>query len=708
VTRIAVSRRILVLAAAAARPWGTLSACMLAAAHPKGTLSACMLAAARPKGTLSACMLAAALALAGQRAAAQSAVVDLSAKHIVSNSTEPAQTQRPGHADYLNKQVDSLRAAFAAGNSDKADAILHETEIYLRQHNIASHQGLGFALAKQAEATAKKSDKASLANANAQIDAAELFAPTLPTVELLRAEIAARDGYSSLFTVLGHLYAAELSYFRNPLSYSARLADWLRPLSDLLLIIGGIFTAFMFWRYNAVWRHDLAERLADRRDWPMAGAQFAAWAIVLAPLFLLLTLPWLAFFWLLGLFVYFNWDERLATLILLVAAALWIPVQGYLYTRLSALEDPVHEINLALQGGSLDLERAALIDSQLKNPEPGGASLPLRAIRAGVLLRRGQYDGAIKAYQELIQLDKENAGYWNNLGVAHFYKYMDSPSDRNSLETAQLYWNQGSELHFPVAGVNAIKYNLFLYNDEINSKTKALELRDMALKDGSLTEHLKLQGPLGRPIPVEVYPSLDITHEQALKRVLLPNGKPPADPLDPKANLNNPMSIAALLTALAALISWPLRRRGPFGARAAFCKKCGEAFCGRCKSQTEYESFCAACVAIFIKQEGVSPQVRMEKNFLVEQAQKYRRLTKSILTLLFPGLGHFYLGQALIGLALLTLGCCLLILGLGLRPGLSEVYPIYPLAPAMVRHFFLLLYALFYIATSAHKLLKRE
>ncbi len=668
--------------------------------------------APRPRSALSARMLAVALAAAGLYAYAQGRVIDLSNLKVNGGTTASAPlsatASASGHADYLGRQVEALQAAYAAGDTDKADTLLRETGGYLTQHNIVSHAGLGFALAKQAEAAARKPGPAATDNALALLKAAERFAPDLPTVELLRAELAARKGYGGMASVLTHLYAAETRYFRNPLSQSARLADWLRPLSDLLLIIGGIFTAFMFWRYNAVWRHDLAERLADRRDWPMAGAQFAAWAIVLAPLFLLLSVPWLAFYWLLGLFIYFNWHERIATLVLLVAAAAWIPVQGYLYTRLSALEDPVHEVNLTLHAGSLDLERAAQIESQLRTADPGSAGPLLRAMRAGVLLRRGQYPAAITAYQELNAQNKDDASTWNNLGVAHFYKYLDDNADKSALDSAYSAWKQGMELRSPTAGVNAIQFNLFLYHDEINSKTKALQFRDAALKDQSLQPHFNRYSDLGRAIPVEVFPSLQLSRERALKQVVLPNGKPPANPLDLGANLANPLSIAALLTALAALISWPLRRKGPFGPRAAFCKKCGDPFCGRCKSQTEYESFCAACVAIFIKQEGVSPNVRMEKNYLVEQAQKFRRITKSVLTLLFPGLGHIYLGQALIGLALLTLGCSLLILGLGLRPGLSEAYPVYPLAPQLVRHFFLALYAIFYIATSAHKLLKRE
>ena len=98
----------------------------------------------------------------------------------------------------------------------------------------------------------------------------------------------------------------------------------------------------------------------------------------------------------------------------------------------------------------------------------------------------------------------------------------------------------------------------------------------------------------------------------------------------------------------------------------------------------------------------------MEKNYEVEKHQKNRRIVKSVLAVLFPGFGHLYLGQALMALLMLALGGSLLIVGLALRPGLSDIYLNYPLAPKLIGHLFLAVYLIFYFASTAAKLIKRD
>ena len=605
-----------------------------------------------------------------------------------------------GHSDYLNSQVEAIRAAITSSDNSRYSALLAETDTYLRQHNLVSDEALALALVHQSQSQTND------AAAENYLNAADHFGPALPAIPLQRAERAAHDGYRALPAIFTQLSEAESRYFLNPAVRPARMADWLRPLSDLLLAIGLLFALFVFWRYNALWRHDLAEKFVDRRDWPRAAAEFAAWAVVLAPLFFLLTVPWLALFWLAGLFVYLNWQEKIATLILLAAALLWVPVQGFLYTRLAASQDPLHETNLLLHAGALNLPRAAQIEAlaQLPAPEPTAEGLA-----AGLLLRRGQYNDAIVRYGRLTAAHPDAAPYFNNLGVAYYYRYLGSGAKTSTdLDQARISWLSGIKVSSRGETSAALNYNLFLHAGSVLNKTDSETYRTAALQDGSLENHIREQSVLGKPIPVETFPPLNNTYADALRHTVMPDGKPPKSPLDFKAKLNNPFSLAVIFTALAALIGAVLRRKGPFGPRASFCKKCGDPFCGRCKDKPEYESFCAACIAIFIKQEGVAPQVRMEKNYEVEKHQKNRRIVKSVLAVLFPGFGHLYLGQALMALLLLALGGSLLIVGLALRPGLSDIYLNFPLAPKMIGHLFLAAYAIFYFASTAAKLIKKD
>lgn len=659
-----------------------------------------------PAAAVALRFLAAALCLfaAGStlRAAPDGPVLDLSAIPLPAPSSADLATAGggTGHSDYLNSQMQAIRAAITTGDNSRYSALLAETDTYMRQHNLVSDEALALVLVHQSQAQAND------AATESYLNAADHFGPELPAIPLQRAERAAQDGYRALPAIFSHLSQAETRYFRNPSVRTARLADWLRPLSDLLLAIGLLFALFVFWRYNALWRHDLAEKFIDSRDWPRSAAEFASWAVVLAPLFALLTVPWLALFWLAGLFVYLNWQEKVATMILLAAALLWVPVQGFLYTRLAASQDPQHETNLLLHTGALSLPRAGRLETLAAAPD---AEPVTEALSAALVLRRGQYNEAITRYTRLTTAHPDAAAYFNNLGVAYYYRYLGSGAKTSTdLDQARIFWLNGLKVSSRGETSAALNYNLFLHAGSVLNKGDSEAYRTAALQDGSLANHIRAQSVLGKPIPVETFPSLDYTYAQALGRTVMPDGSTPKSPLDFKAYLYNPFSLAVIITALAALLGAVVRRKGPFGPRASFCKKCGDPFCGRCKDKPEYESFCAACVAIFIKQEGVSPQVRMEKNYEVEKYQKNRRIVKSVLAVLFPGFGHLYLGQALMALLLLALGGSLLIVGLALRPGLSDIYLDFPLAPKMIGHLFLAAYLIFYFASTAAKLIKRD
>lgn len=634
---------------------------------------------------------------------AQGPVIDLSQTAVRPgpasvDATAASPASGDGHAEWLRARVEEVRSARAAGNEPRAAALVGEIESYLRQHNIGSADGLAYALVRE---SAKGG-----ASAEWALTVAERISPRLPAIEMQRAEQAAARGYPALPVVFSHLSTAESKYFLHPTLAPARRADWLRPLSDLLLAIGLLYALVMFWRYNALWRHDIADLIAERLDWTDEAARFAAWAVVLAPLFLFISLPWLALFWISGLVVYFNWPERMAGLILLAATALWVPVQNFLFTRLAALQDPVHETAVLLGAGALDLPRVPAL-AQRAAAEPDNATV--QSVNAGVLLRRGRYDDAIEAYNALIARRSDKAEWYNNRGVAYFYRFIDSGeasvADR---DFARQNWETGLKYNYEARTVAALEYNLHLYYRAVNSTSEAQAHQDAALKGGNLSAHLRLQVALGKPIPVELYPESSETLKPALQAVRMPDGRPPSNPLNLKAQLANPLSIASILTLLFALYSGAARRKGAFGARAGFCRKCGDTFSGRNKDKSDYEAFCPACVAIYIKQEGVAPNVRLEKNFEVESHQRRRRIIKSVLAVLFPGFGHLYLGQALTALGLLLLGGALLVVGLGLRPGLSEFYAGFDLAPRLVKTGLLAVYGLFYLVSTGLKLARKD
>ena len=107
----------------------------------------------------------------------------------------------------------------------------------------------------------------------------------------------------------------------------------------------------------------------------------------------------------------------------------------------------------------------------------------------------------------------------------------------------------------------------------------------------------------------------------------------------------------------------PVSLEGPHDT----CFKCGRPFCQRCKTSLEFESFCSQCVHLFIKQDGVSPEARIKKNYEVEQYNRVQRIERAVLSLVAPGAGHLFEGRPFSAFFLLFLWCgCLSGLALGL------------------------------------------
>jgi hypothetical protein len=60
---------------------------------------------------------------------------------------------------------------------------------------------------------------------------------------------------------------------------------------------------------------------------------------------------------------------------------------------------------------------------------------------------------------------------------------------------------------------------------------------------------------------------------------------------------------------------------------------------------------------LFIKQDGVSPEARLKKNYEVERYNHWQRLQRAIFSLLTPGAGHLLEGRPFAALFVLFLWC---------------------------------------------------
>jgi tetratricopeptide (TPR) repeat protein len=82
---------------------------------------------------------------------------------------------------------------------------------------------------------------------------------------------------------------------------------------------------------------------------------------------------------------------------------------------------------------------------------------------------------------------------------------------------------------------------------------------------------------------------------------------------------------------------------------AQFCDRCGKAFCYRCRIGFSPSRSCSQCEHIFIKQDGLLPEVKKAKISQIKNYQLQKKIQKWLFTLVLPGTGSQLEHQAISG-----------------------------------------------------------
>jgi hypothetical protein len=108
----------------------------------------------------------------------------------------------------------------------------------------------------------------------------------------------------------------------------------------------------------------------------------------------------------------------------------------------------------------------------------------------------------------------------------------------------------------------------------------------------------------------------------------------------------NPLSLAALVVFIIIIIlSYYYKEK----RLAQFCDRCGKAFCYRCRIGFSPSRSCSQCEHIFIKQDGLLPEVKKAKISQIKNYQLRKKVQKWIFTLILPGTGSQLEHQAITG-----------------------------------------------------------
>lgn len=447
----------------------------------------------------------------------------------------------------------------------------------------------------------------------------------------------------------------------------ARMATIVGPgllLSALLVGLG----AYLLWGLLALRRaaplvwHDLIETTGS---WRLGrnGVAIALLAIAL-PAFISGDAIWLML-WLLALsWAYLDRMHRALGLLgfLLVAAAPTLLESGV--GKLSFPGDPVNRAAAALAEQRWDArapdELAGLAD--LLGDQPS-----FHRLRADTFRAHGRLDAALWAYREGLRLDPNQPDLLLGQGTVHFL-LGEYHAALESFQRARDTSQDRAVVSFNLSLTLAHTYN-FRESDEALQQALAADQRRIR----ALTRGREHQAILTTFLPSDAE-ALLATKE----RVLLVNRGLVRPPLVVERSLGHPLTLAALLALVIAIVHSLLREKG--GGFATSCAKCGRAFCRRCRLSNESQTYCSQCTNIFLKKDMVAIDVQLAKRRQLGRRRIVLNAERRVADLVVPGLGLLFHGRPRLGLLLTTLSAGSIAVGavwfpLYVGPALLQVSP---------------------------------
>ncbi|MEJ2367800.1 MAG: tetratricopeptide repeat protein [Acidobacteriota bacterium] len=535
-----------------------------------------------------------------------------------------------------------IKAIESQSNPEDQEQLVQELMDFCLQHGLNPSPDVAEVFLFMSRSAATRGD---LVSAPRYLGYAQTFDAGLPQVHLSLAEGAKRR--HGVFSV-GFLYESLAAWFDSFTDYTVRwiswanLALWLRLTSMILL---GVLALLLFLKYNGLLRHDVLEWLGGGDS---SWARMAGWMVVFLPSLIFLSWYWWIVYWCGVFFLYARGSERWvvlsATVLFVLSGAFAAQAQQNIY--LSEAHPQVS--NIRCYANRIDVGTDAYLSALASEKGPNKATY--QYILANRYLLHGSFLKAETLYKRLLQEKRDVAGAANNLGCLYYFE------SRFQEAIQQFSYAVKAE-----PGMAVAFFNRSLARNKLFDFTGAKADQDRSRSlDASLFARLnRLQNEDWVPLPV--YPPLSQTRRITLNHAIrvgqsmsgpLRLFRSPVDLLLRPA-FSLPAAVMVLLFLLISLI-WD---RSHFSRS---CLKCGRPFCSRCKTSLEFESFCAQCVHMFIKQDGVSPEARLRKTYEVQSHNRFLMIFRSILSLIAPGAGHFWEGRPISAFFILFLWCGLL------------------------------------------------
>ncbi len=407
--------------------------------------------------------------------------------------------------------------------------------------------------------------------------------------------------------------------------------DLLLAVALALAFTAAIFAVTLFIRYGRSMSHDFREILGQRIH---GGAvTILAFALLFLPIFLWLSPVWVILYWFVIFFGYASKVERLLILVLtLVGAALPIAVDA-ISTRMAALENPIMIAALSTQRQSYQPEALRRLD-ELAVLVPDDPIIQL--LLGNLQLQEGDEQQAQAHYMRAAQLN-DSAGAHVNLGNLHFIDN-DFPAAITEYEKAQRKDPRLAIAFYNNSVASGETYKFDEQGKQLEQAKKIERAYIETLAANPPSQKIVIYNPPLDEVWSDAYGIARRTREKTLFGTYAY--------FQPAISALNPLTIAAVLAAILAVVVWGVRRKNGF---ANACIKCGRTFCHRCKSARESATYCTQCIHIYLKRDGVPLATKRTKLEEVHEHHSGILTRNRVFATFLPGSAQVIEGRTIAG-----------------------------------------------------------
>ena len=460
------------------------------------------------------------------------------------------------------------------------------------------------------------------------IDYAQRLAPDDPTPHFQRArsiwsqnKLRALSAIDAALEGIGYFFKDFRSYF----PWALGIAAWL-----LMSVAAASVATILLFALKVLPRlaHDLSHLLRIPQ---------LVWFLVL-PVILLLALlagmplvPWLMLLALL-MITHVRPEERVTVgvaLLLLTSIPLLIQVFSLSNTYYSSAS--VRSLYEAERGGEGTREIGPLDALRVANP---GDQRILGAL-ALVLKRSGQIREGEALLQKAREVAPDSPEIINNL--ANILLANGRIEQAIGQYRLALQYRDDARIHYNLS--QALRDNLQL--EEGEQEFVIAQRMDQQLTASLSARQVEVDAAVGQRVTVDMLTrpvfflraALRTTEEGKRWREALWAG------IVPKVSFRASWFFFPLVSDLF-FAGWALEGRV---STARTCRKCNRLHCPRCSKSTG-DALCAQCRQVFLVRSGVDPANRVRKMMQIMRFQKNRSYLSRLGTVLFPGMGHVFLG----------------------------------------------------------------